>query len=63
MLLPEPAKNAGDQGSIWEKLEGHTFAVDPQERPIGLPSRKDASSKEPLGCSPMVNVPCDVVIC
>jgi hypothetical protein len=65
MLLPEPAKNLGDryQRSIWEKLDEHTFAVDPQERPIRLPSRKDTSPKEPFGCSPMVDVTCNVVIC
>ena len=33
ILLPEPAKNAdGNQESIGEEKEEHTFAVDPQER-------------------------------
>ena len=64
MLLPEPAKNAdGDQRSIGEEWEKHTFAVDPQERASGLPFCKNTALKEPLRCSPMVNVACDVVIC
>ncbi len=33
MVFPEPAKNVdGDEGSIGEDLEEHTFAIDPQER-------------------------------
>jgi hypothetical protein len=64
MVLPEPAKNAdGGQGQIEEELEKHTFAVDPQERAIGLPFCKHTASKEPLCCSSKVSVACDVLIC
>jgi len=63
MLLPEPAEQVnGNQESIWEEWEEHTFSVDPQERASGLPFTKDTALKEPLGCSSMVNVACDVVI-
>ncbi len=48
--------------SIWEKWEEHTFAIDPQERASGLPFAKDTAMKEPLRCSPVVNVACDIVI-
>ena len=50
------------RGRFGEEWEEHTFAVDPQERAIGLPFREDTALKEPLGRSPMVNVACDVVI-
>ncbi len=56
---------AGDQASqesIGEEWEEHTFAVDPQERSSRLPFPEYAVSKEPLGCSPVMNVACDVVI-
>ena len=43
----------------WEE---HTFAINPQERASGLPFPKDTALKEPLGCSPKVDVACDVVI-
>ena len=63
MLFPEPAKDAdGDQRSIGEEREERTFAVDPQERASGLPFRRDTALREPLGCSPLVNVACDVMI-
>jgi hypothetical protein len=61
--LPEPAKNEdGDQASIGEEWEEHTFAVDPQEGANGLPFRKDTALREPLRRSPMVDVGCNVVI-
>ena len=65
MLFPEPAKYVdGDQimEAVWEEWKEHTFAIDPQQRAGGLPLRKYTASKEPLGCSLMVNVASDVVI-
>jgi hypothetical protein len=61
--LPEPAKGAdGDQSSTGGKWEELTFAVDPQEGATRLPFGEDTALKEPLGCSTMVNVACNVVI-
>ena len=63
MLLPDPAKNAGSgQGSVLEEWEEHTFTVDPQERARRLPFRKCTALREPLRCSSMVNIGCDIVI-
>ena len=64
MVFPEPAKNAdGDEGSIGEELEEHTFAIDPQERASFLPFAKHTALEEPLGSFSMVKIAGDVVVC
>ena len=64
MVFPEPAKNVdGDEGSIGEELEEHTFAIDPQETASRLPLAKHTALEEPLGSFPVVKITGDVVIC
>jgi hypothetical protein len=53
----------GDEGSIGEELEEHTFAMDPQERASRLPFAKHTALEEPLGSSSVVKIARDVVIC
>jgi hypothetical protein len=43
-------------------LEGHTLAVDPQERARGFPFGKYSATKEPLSGSIVLNAACDAVI-
>ena len=63
MVFPEPAKNAnGDEGSIGEELEKHTFAIDPQERASRLPFAKHTASEEPLGSIAVMKIAGNVVI-
>ena len=64
MVFPEPAKNADDdEKQIFEDLEEHTFAIDPQERAGRLPFAKHTALEEPFGGFPVVKIACDVVIC
>ena len=64
MVFPEPAKNVdGDEGSISEDLEEHTFSIDPQERAGRLPFAKHTALEEPLGSFPVVKIAGIVVIC
>ena len=64
MVFPEPAKNVGgDEGSIGEELEEHTFAMDPQEGASRLPFAKHTALEEPLGRFPVMKIAGDVVIC
>ena len=64
MVFPEPAKNMdGDEESIGEELEEHTFAIDPQERASQLPFAKHTALEEPLSSFPVVKIAGDVVIC
>ena len=64
IVFPEPAKNVdGDEGSIGEELEGHTFAMDPQEGADRLPFAKHTALKEPLGSFFVVKIAGNVLIC
>jgi hypothetical protein len=49
-----------EPGMDWEE---HTLAVDPQERASGFPFRKDATAKEPLSASIVLDTASDGVIC
>ena len=64
IVFPEPAKKVdGDERSIGEELEEHTFAIDPQEGAIRLPFAKHTALEEPLGSFPVVKIAGNVLIC
>ena len=69
MLFPEPANNvwssiiSTEPEMDWEeRWEGHTFAIDPQERGSGFPFRKYSTTKEPLSGTIMLDAACDGVV-
>ena len=51
---------SAEPGTDWKE---HTLSIDPQERTIGFPLRKDAATKEPLSGSIVLDTACDGVIC
>ena len=51
---------SAELGADWKE---HTLSINPQERSIGFPLRKDAATKEPLSGSIVLDTACDGVIC